>query len=460
MKHTHFSFLKPFLKSLVLFGALLTFPSGAGAAHILFYYNSLDGTHGSILQCVYLLEAAGYQVKVIDVRGQNRDPGMDNWGAPYDQVWDMRFVDEDKDDCGSGDTAAADYFTERWRAKSIDYLNHCGKLFLAAEHYHLTDRDEGIYRFLREIQAVKPGYDSCPPSARGNSTTDSESFYPVRNGLGPVSFFGAYVGGIPLGVLNGISFVETAKDWQGGDGVKRSIVSGWTEDQLGGAVDAPLCGRGKLLMVWDATMWTLWQPEFMTKVEEVPSIWEDSNWFDWGTHVPEARKETLNYQKARYVTGKFFPAVAKWLGLRDCPCETPSRVLVSRPTAAAGSPATLAALLSPSPLPVIRSGLYPAPPPNSSSAPETILFSLFPINIFMRFGDGPGEYRLDIYEGSALYLKTVFDQAVTSQKESWASWDGTNHTGQAMPRGVYTAILSKNGKALRKIVLAWVSPSP
>jgi len=69
--------------------------SSAHAYRILFYHNSLDGTEGALLKCVDILRGAGHEVNVIDVKGRHYDPAGDNWGAPYDQVWDMRFVGRD-----------------------------------------------------------------------------------------------------------------------------------------------------------------------------------------------------------------------------------------------------------------------------------------------------------------------------------------------------------------------------
>ncbi|HEY5039216.1 MAG TPA: hypothetical protein VIJ93_09115 [bacterium] len=402
---------------------LFFFPVPARAHHILFYYNSLDGTDGSILQCVAILQAAGHTVTTVDVKGKNRDPTNDNWGYPYDQVWDMRFVDRDQKKCGSGSSLAADYFDGHWRAKAIVYLSHCGKFFVAGEHYQLADRDEGLYKFLKDIGAVKEGYDACPPSARGNSSTNGEAFYPVRNGLGPVIFFGAYVGGIPTAFLNGTSFVETRKDWQGGDKVNRSIASGWVGDQLGGQVSAPLCVRGRFFMVWDATMWALWNIQVKT---------------------PEGIRETKMGQEA---TLNFFPAVAQWLGGMDCPCATLVPI-VSTPTSLK--------LLTTTRTQIKDSQLISAKPETSSSAPETIVFTDPPVNVYMRFRDGVGDYRLDVSDRHGNFLKTLYEKAVTTEKDSWASWDGVNQEGKKMSVGTYFAVFSKDGKTLRRIVLSWI----
>src|SRR5581483_4579995 len=227
--------LKPFLALLFLL------PLQLHAHKILFYYNSKDGTEGGLSQCVNILRIAGHHVTVIDIQGQAYDPTSDPWETAFDQVWDMRFVDVDTQGCGAARSTSADFFGERWRAKSIHYLNHCGNLFIAAEHYQLGNRNEGIYRFLKEIRAVKPGFDDCPPSPRGNSTTDGKDFYKLHGLKDASIFYGAYVGGIPVRLLNGTSFGDTTEDWEGEDGVRRSFLNGWKGKQLGGGVQAPSC---------------------------------------------------------------------------------------------------------------------------------------------------------------------------------------------------------------------------
>src|SRR5579859_5324923 len=305
------------LRCLAALSLVFFYQSVTWAHHILFYYNSANGTHGVFLRCVDILRSAGHQVKVIDVAGTSRDPTPDNWGPPFDQVWDLRLVDENPETCGSGKTSSADYFDAHWRRKAVSYLSHCGKLFLAGENYQLTNRDEGLYEFLKEIQAVKEGFDTCPPAARGNSSTRGPGVYPVHNGLGPTSFYGAWVGGIPLACLNGVDFVDTGEGWTNGDQVDRSIVSGWTGDQWGGKINGPLCARGRLFMVWDATMWELWEPGLATEVKN--PIWDESSWPPQQGEAEAVDEKTLQYGKS--LTRKFFPAVAMWLGSRNCPCQ-------------------------------------------------------------------------------------------------------------------------------------------
>lgn len=440
-----------------LAAGFLLFPSSSQAHNILFYYNSQDGTDGALLQCVTILEKSGNQVTTIDEDGKNRNPANDNWDAPYDQVWDMRFVERDSPECGSGSPSAADYFDAHWRQKAVSFLNHCGNLFIAAEHYPLADRDEGLYVFLKQIQAVKAGYDSCPPSERGNDSTTGEAFYPVKHHLGPKLFYGAWVGGIPLDYLNGTSFVETGKDWEGDDAV-RSVVSGWKDSQLGGAVTAVSCNRGKLFMVWDATMWTLWQKGmYDEEAEDSPPIWDDSAWQPWSPK--NLTKTRVDIEKAKKVTRIFFSAVAEWLGTRGCPCTQTASVSIV-PTATPVPVNQLPPTQLPPPLPTPLSLLSVAnqsstiTAPVKANGPATITFSSFPVNIYMGFRDGAGKYQLCILDSYGRLIKTVFDTPIWAQKEAWASWDGTDINGrQSSSTGTFYAVLYKDSRPLRKIVL-------
>jgi flagellar hook assembly protein FlgD len=94
----------------------------------------------------------------------------------------------------------------------------------------------------------------------------------------------------------------------------------------------------------------------------------------------------------------------------------------------------------------------------SSGAPETIVFTLPPVNVYMGFRDGVGNYKLDVLDGLGNHLKSLFDQSVTANKrEAWASWDGTNDLGNKMGAGNYYVVLSKDGHFLKKIALSWVA---
>jgi hypothetical protein len=201
-------------KAICLLGLCLIFllaPSLSWPANILFYYDSIEGS--KITHCADLLKSSNNIVKTIDVAGESYDPSNDNW-ANYDQVWDMRIVNSIHTNCGSGSPDASDYFGDHWSVKAIHYLNHCGRLFISAEAYKLTNRDEGLYIFLKKIGAVTNDFDTCPPSPMGNNGTTGYGFYPVKNNLGPVSFYGYWVGGNHLLRLQeAISSIQLSIGW-------------------------------------------------------------------------------------------------------------------------------------------------------------------------------------------------------------------------------------------------------
>jgi flagellar hook assembly protein FlgD len=112
---------------------------------------------------------------------------------------------------------------------------------------------------------------------------------------------------------------------------------------------------------------------------------------------------------------------------------------------------------------------YPTPTPasfetenseTSFGAPETVIYSNPPANIYLTLKDGPGNYRLEVLDGKGNHLKTPFDQKVVEEKGIWVYWDGTNEDGEVMPVGTYFAQLSKDGILLKRIVLIRVPSSP
>jgi|GEM_PF-1746825 len=505
-------------------------PHHAHAYNILFYYSSASDEKGLMLGAVHILKNAGNQVRVIDVGSAPHDPKPEGWGA-YDQVWDARVLHYGDYGC-NGDPGAADYFDDAWQAKAVDYLNHCGKLCLVGECCHFVDRDQGLYGFLQKIQAVKPDFAACAPSAQGNDETQGQAFYPVMNALGPASIYTGWAGGIPLDLLNGTSFVNVKDDWKFNNGVERSLVCGWTGGQLGGAVQAPLCGRGKLFMVWDTHPW----------------VW--SKWVPAGeTMVPEAARSSKELTLA----------MADWLGKSPCPCETqtvipsptspftPTRTRTPAPsptpwstytptatpipwpwTRQAASPdLTWATRMPvPSPLPASTSTFtptYPIPsptperfipkptptktptraalsprqssptpariteptatrtyPPTLRRKPQTrpsatparfnptqwpaldptlnVVFSEPPANIYITFADGPGHYQVVVVDDQGNSLEAVYDRRVVAESDAWVEWDGLDPKGKLVSPGQYFVILTKYGKALKRISVIRNSP--
>ena len=79
-----------------------------------------------------------------------------------------------------------------------------------------------------------------------------------------------------------------------------------------------------------------------------------------------------------------------------------------------------------------------------------------PVNIYVNFADGPGRYKMELFDARGNLVKTLFDRQVGYEREIWLEWDGKNSQGQLLPVANYSAVFSKDGKILRTIVLNWI----
>jgi flagellar hook assembly protein FlgD len=82
---------------------------------------------------------------------------------------------------------------------------------------------------------------------------------------------------------------------------------------------------------------------------------------------------------------------------------------------------------------------------------QTLEFAAPPANIYVTFGDGPGWYQLQIVDGRARLVKTIYDRHVVAETDEWVEWDGQNGKGEDMPPGQYFVVIYKDGKALKSI---------
>jgi hypothetical protein len=98
----------------------------------------------------------------------------------------------------------------------------------------------------------------------------------------------------------------------------------------------------------------------------------------------------------------------------------------------------------------------PTPPlvltPPAAEA-QTIVFGAPPANIYMSFADGPGIYRLELFDGAGVFLGSLFEKRIVAQADGWAVWDGKTGGGREAPPGRYFVIFSKDGKPLKKIFI-------
>src|SRR6202453_604733 len=84
----------------------------------------------------------------------------------------------------------------------------------------------------------------------------------------------------------------------------------------------------------------------------------------------------------------------------------------------------------------------------------SIVFGASKANILVSFGDGPGLYKVEVLDDNSTHLKTLFDERVLDNSETWLSWDGKDEAGTNVPVGLYYVICSKEGTILQKIILS------
>jgi hypothetical protein len=99
------------------------------------------------------------------------------------------------------------------------------------------------------------------------------------------------------------------------------------------------------------------------------------------------------------------------------------------------------------------------PQPRASEAPVTLVMTTQSLNIFMKFLDGPGHYRLEIHDSWGAWVRTIYDKDVQLTREDWATWDGSGSAAQVMPSGLYQAVLFKDERPLRKLIIKKLGPS-
>jgi hypothetical protein len=99
--------------------------------------------------------------------------------------------------------------------------------------------------------------------------------------------------------------------------------------------------------------------------------------------------------------------------------------------------------------------VYTAPTPTVILQNDgSIVFGASNANILVSFGDGPGIYKVEVMDDHFTHLKTLFDQRVLENAESWLNWNGKDESGNDVPAGSYYVICSKEGTVLQKITLS------
>jgi hypothetical protein len=82
-----------------------------------------------------------------------------------------------------------------------------------------------------------------------------------------------------------------------------------------------------------------------------------------------------------------------------------------------------------------------------------IVFGPSSANILVTFGDGPGFYKVEAVDENSTHLKTLLNQRIITDAETWLAWDGKDDQGNDVPAGRYYILCSKAGTVLQKILL-------
>lgn len=242
-------------------------------------------------------------------------PNGEIWNN-YDQVWDVRYINQNSVCPPSGTNEFPDYFGSCWQTTAQDYLtNYCGSLFMLAENSGFESRWYGEMQLLMTLGGVSASFTLCP-GANGNGFGSEDANLPVINLPGATQVGFADEGGIPNGLLNGTSFVNVAGT-QYADGVARSAAAGWN-GSAGAFTSESGCNLGKASIFFDMD--------------------------DWAGGYPAGGLQPTYAQ-----------ALANWFGVRNCSCNTPT----------------------PTPTPTITASPTNTPSPTATFTP---MFSFTPTN--------------------------------------------------------------------------------
>jgi hypothetical protein len=253
-----------FLITGFLLSAFLAVQVHAASRQILVYYSTCDSPIvtglGPAMKHVYdgLVKDVNNAVTLIDVGcSTTYCPTGDNW-QNYDQVWDARFYADNTKGCGPPSWGAinqnSDYFSACWQGMATTYVGQqCGNLFLLGENSGFGSRNNGNYDWLRSVGAISPNFTDCGPPWNVSTQFGSQSGNLTVNNLpGATNVYFGDEGGIPNGLLNGLSLVDVAGS-NYGDGTARSAASIWTgASQM---VSLSGCNVGKVATIADIDGW-------------------------------------------------------------------------------------------------------------------------------------------------------------------------------------------------------------
>jgi hypothetical protein len=286
-------------------------------------------------------------------------------------------------------------------------------------------RSEGNGNFFVTIGAVSPTFCVCTTNTACSTGYDQLGcFVPsTLPGDGPASFFGWAVGGIPLGLLNGTSYVNDTNSCGSGfsDGVERSIASGWSGASQMVSLTGP--NVGKLFTCWDTTLWT--QPYYQGVTET------DSN--------------------------AFFSAIYTWLnGTASCitttPTFTPTKTVTSTPTITATTTPTNSPTITSTPTITMTPTLTYTPVPTATATATPIGLHVWPNPFDPRYAvPVPGSNGIGVFKayqvpaGATMSIYTVSGELVFGPQGADSTgliwWNGKNKSGTKVSTGVYYYVI-------------------
>jgi hypothetical protein len=79
-----------------------------------------------------------------------------------------------------------------------------------------------------------------------------------------------------------------------------------------------------------------------------------------------------------------------------------------------------------------------------------MVFDQLPVAIHVKLADGPGDYTVDLYSETGMFLKRVFEKKAPGNLEDWVEWEGKLGNRWA-PSGTYLFVCRKETRELKRI---------
>ncbi len=99
------------------------------------------------------------------------------------------------------------------------------------------------------------------------------------------------------------------------------------------------------------------------------------------------------------------------------------------------------------------------PKPVESQA-QTMEVEAPPANLYVSFSDGPGVYRLAVYDSQNRLIRPIYQKKVVAEADDWALWDGKDESGRPVAPGYYLVVFTKDGGRLKDVILHLVAGNP